>query len=213
MYVGRAVAIGANMNGQALAGYRVSSRSFGHRQAVQNGSEVVIVPQTGSEDYAIQSPYVSYTCTSLTKRYSVVSNGTHTTIIANKLSDGYSMRDALSQTLISMDFEHDHLNTPRIAGIVEPQSMTGYLGVVTKADVQIKKFTLEAEKAWFVTTYELCEPKSTQTLSSFDAVNADDTCQHLLHGPDGSKFDHPVLAVATVWNDRDWEVGVQHIST
>ena len=67
---------------------------------------------------AKNNPYITYNCLIQSKDYLLVSNGSHTDFIAQKLDLGYSSRDALSSILLSMDFEYDQLDTPRIAGIV-----------------------------------------------------------------------------------------------
>ena len=49
MYAGRIVAVGRTPEGANAALYRVSSRSFPNRQAVDLGGKLAIVPREGHE--------------------------------------------------------------------------------------------------------------------------------------------------------------------
>ncbi|HRI89586.1 MAG TPA: IMP cyclohydrolase, partial [Candidatus Hydrogenedentes bacterium] len=44
LYVGRIVAVGITPSGRVSAGYRVSSRSFPNRRAVERDNAVSIIP-------------------------------------------------------------------------------------------------------------------------------------------------------------------------
>ena len=206
MYIGRVVAIGATAENEPVVSYRVSSRSFRNRIAVENVNDVIVVPSPGHESMNIKNPYVSYTCLSALEKHAVVSNGSHTTIIANKLNDGLGMRDALSQTLVSMDFEHDKLGTPRIAAVIDPKAMTGYLGVVTKRDIHIRCFALVASRIWYISTYLRCRPDPAQGFDDFSVRSAAEACSHILTGKDFSQFEHPVSAAAAIWGADGWSI-------
>lgn len=211
MYIGRVVAIGANDSSRPVVAYRVSSRSFGNRVAIENGSDVIIVPRPGYESYNLQNSYISYTCLSSLGKYALVSNGSHTTIIANKLNDGFGMRDALSQTLVSMDYEHDELDTPRIAAVVDPEAMQGYLGVVTKSDIHIRRFALVPGRVWYVSTYVLSEPLQAQCFDHYTVASADDACAHILAGEDFGRFEHPISAAAAIWGAKGWSISARNL--
>ena len=60
MYVGRIVAVGKSKAGRNAALYRVSSRSFPNRQAVDLDGTIAIVPSEGSEEDVRRNPYISY---------------------------------------------------------------------------------------------------------------------------------------------------------
>ena len=122
MYVGRIVAIARTPTGKASGLYRVSSRSFPNREAKILENSVAVLPKAGHGDDIYENPYIAYNCIRIVDRFAVVSNGSHTDFIAEKLQDGMSMRDAVITVLHAMDFEHDALNTPRIAGIVDDRS-------------------------------------------------------------------------------------------
>lgn len=206
MYVGRIVALGASAAGNAAVVYRVSSRSYGNRQAVPVPGGIAIVPKVGHEADALKSPYIAYTGLRTTERHAVVSNGTHTDIIANKLADGASMRDALSQVLVAMDFEHDSLDTPRIAAVVEPREGRGYLGVVTRRSLHVQPFELEAGHLRFLTTYEVSDTSPGKCSGGFLATTAGEACDHILTGGAFAGLSHPVSAAAAMWKDSRWDV-------
>ena len=62
MYVGRIVAIGRTPGGANLAAYRVSSRSFPNREAVQGEGRCAVVPRAGHEADVSKNPYIAYNC-------------------------------------------------------------------------------------------------------------------------------------------------------
>ncbi len=64
------------------------------------------------------NPYISYNGVRVTERGAVVGNGSHVDPIAEKLELGYPARDAIAEPLLSLDFEKDDYDTPRVAGIV-----------------------------------------------------------------------------------------------
>ena len=104
MYIGRIVAIGMTPQGNAAAMYRVSSRSFPNREAVKKGETVSIMPRVGFEGDLKKSPYIAYNCVRIAGEYAVVSNGSHTDPIAEKIASGMSPRDAISLVLLAMDW-------------------------------------------------------------------------------------------------------------
>jgi IMP cyclohydrolase len=111
MYVGRFIVVGPR-----VGAYRVSSRSFPDRRAVERNGTITVVPTPGAAE--TDNPYVSYNCLRLTDRGAVLGNGSHVDPIAEKLALGYPARDALAESLLALDFERDDYDTPRIAGIV-----------------------------------------------------------------------------------------------
>ncbi|MCH2205411.1 MAG: IMP cyclohydrolase [Lentisphaerales bacterium] len=140
MYVGRIVSIGKNASGKLCAMYRVSSRSFPNRKATENERGIAIVPKEGHENDVFKNPYIAYNCLRLTGSYAVATNGSHTDPVTEKLEAGMNMRDALVSALFGMDYEHDHLNTPRIAAIVDRETGKGALGIVRIDAVLVREF-------------------------------------------------------------------------
>ena len=96
---------------------------FPNREAIMTQSgDVSIVLKEEFLNEAKKNPYITYNCLIQRENYLLVSNGSHTDFIAQKLDDGWSGRDALIHILANMDFEHDQLDTPRIAAIANKKT-------------------------------------------------------------------------------------------
>ena len=113
MYVGRIVAVG--MTDRSFVAYRVSSRSFPNRVARITDLGAAIQP-IDPEDMK-KNPYIAYNCLRVSKNGAVVSNGSHTDPIFERLESGTPPDVALQEVLTEMGYERDDFNTPRIAGI------------------------------------------------------------------------------------------------
>ncbi len=200
MYVGRIVAVGRATSGALAALYRVSSRSFPNREAKVMAGAVAVVPKPGFENDIHKNPYIAYNCLRLTGPYAVVSNGSHTDPITEKLAAGMNMRDALITVLGAMDYEHDSLDTPRIAGIVQSGSDRGYLGIIRRDALLVQEFTLAAGKAFYVCTYERNAPAPAYCDQSLVADSATAACRHILAGGAFAELERPVTAAAALWN-------------
>jgi IMP cyclohydrolase len=206
MYVGRIVAIGRNAAGKACALYRVSSRSFPNREAKVLENSVAILPKAGHEDDIHKNPYIAYNCIKLTGNYAVVTNGSHTDFIAEKLSAGLSPRDALASVLLAMDYEHDSYNTPRIAAIVD-NTKSAYLGIVTDGSLLVTSIDLPAGSAHYVATYEHTVPGQYGD-DSFDVANADAACQYIIGQGVFADLERPITAACVVQNGDGFEIAI-----
>ncbi|MEF8781926.1 MAG: IMP cyclohydrolase [Haloarculaceae archaeon] len=111
MYVGRFLVVGPE-----VGAYRVSSRSFPNRRALDRVGTITVGPTADAPE--TDNPYISYNCVRVTDRGAVLGNGSHVDPIAEKLELGYPARDAVAEPLLALDFEKDDYDTPRIAGIV-----------------------------------------------------------------------------------------------
>ncbi|NMA42314.1 MAG: IMP cyclohydrolase [Oligosphaeraceae bacterium] len=199
MYVGRIVAVGRNMAGAATALYRVSSRSFPNRHSVLLDQSVAIVPKPGHESDIQKNPYIAYNCLRLVGDYAVVTNGSHTDPLSEKLAAGLPPRDALAYVMLSMDYEHDSLNTPRIAGVVSANASRGWLGIVRKDALLVKEFDLQPGRLFYVCTYERNEPGLAQCSADFNADSASEACAHILgQGGEFTQFEKPVSAACAM---------------
>ena len=138
MYLGRIVSIGRTRNGKNVAMYRVSSRSFPNRQTVKMGDKVAVMPRPGFEGDLQKNPYITYNCVRIAGNYAVVSNGSQTDPIAEKIASGMPVRDAMTLGLLALDYEHDSLDTPRIVGAVEMNGTRGFLGIIRKDAVLVR---------------------------------------------------------------------------
>lgn len=210
MYTGRIVAVGCTPEGKGAALYRVSSRSFPNRHAVQLASSVAIVPTPGHEDDLQRNPYIAYNCQRVANGYCVVSNGSHTDPVAEKLEAGMSPRDALATVMLAMDFEHDSLDTPRITGIVLPDGSKGWLGIVRRDALLVREFVMKPGECFYVTTYERNNPGQEQRDGGFNAVDAAGCCDYILAGGVFADFERPVSAVCAVADSQgNWTVATK----
>jgi IMP cyclohydrolase len=197
MYVGRIVSIARTQAGNVAGMYRVSSRSFPNRQANLLESSAAIVPKPGHENDIHKNPYIAYSCLMQVGTRLVVSNGSHTDPIAGKLSDGASPRDALASVLHGMDFEHDHLSTPRIAAIVDTADECGYLGIVRANELLVRCLPIGAGQAWYVATYEHTVPGDYAD-DSFDCASGDDACAYIMGRGAFADLERPITAACGV---------------
>ena len=196
MYVGRFVAIGKT-NGRLWAGYRVSSRSFPNRYAVKlNDSTAAIMPKDVKD--LEKSPYISYNCIRALPGAVVVTNGSHTDPIAEKISAGYPARDALALSLLAMDYEKDSLNTPRIAAVVTKGE--AFLGIVTKDGLNVSAFPMEEKSCLMVATYE----KTVFSHLTVEAFSADDVAKKMYD----LTFEKPVCAAGAFQEDGKFKIGI-----
>lgn len=196
MYIGRIVAIGCS--GEIpFAGYRVSSRSFPNRIAEIKDDVALIVPKDIAD--LLQNPYISYNCIKIVGDVAVASNGSHTDPIAEKIQLGYPPRDALALGLLTMDYEKDSYNTPRIAGVVDVSADKGYLGIIKSDGLTVREFKLKKDDAQFVATYEQTDFKPLRVKGA--------TAGEIARSMYGLDFEHPVCTAAAVW-DGEFKMGV-----
>lgn len=196
MYVGRFVCVGKT-NGKLWAGYRVSSRSFPNRYAVRLSDNTVAVMPKDVKDLE-KSPYISYNCIRLADGAAVVSNGSHTDPIAEKIASGYPARDAIALSLLAMDYEKDSLNTPRIAAVLSNDM--AYLGIVTKDGINVSDFPLMENECYMVATYE----KTAFSRLTVEADSAKDAAKKMFD----LTFEKPVCSAGAFQTDGGFEADV-----
>lgn len=197
IYLGRMVAVGMTPSGKLSVMYRVSSRSFPNRQAKVNDQKVSIVPKPGHEGDVFKNPYISYNCAIVVNDVAVLTNGSQTDPIAEKIRSGMSIRDSLAYSLAVMDYEKDAYDTPRIAAVAKLGEKCGWLGVVRKNGLDVREFALEPGQCFFVSTYE----RNLASLDNRCALPVEDAaaaCAHVLGQGDFSAFLNPVTAVCAV---------------
>jgi IMP cyclohydrolase len=200
MYVGRIVAIGRTQQGTGAALYRVSSRSFPNRMSVElpQMHAVAIVPKPGFETDIARNPYIAYNCLRFANGYAIVSNGSQTDPVSEKIAAGVPPRDALASVMLAMDFEHDTLDTPRITGVITPDGARGWLAIVRKDALLVREFALKPGEAYYVCTYERNEPCVAQHEDNFTATDAASCCDFILGGGVFADFEKPVSAACAV---------------
>ncbi|MGA2675758.1 MAG: IMP cyclohydrolase [Methanobacterium sp.] len=197
MYLGRMLAVGSTNYGKFSA-YRVSSRSFPNRATKGYDDRVSVIPREGFEKDIFKNPYIAYNCIKIVDDVAVVSNGSQTDIIAEKISSGMNIRDALGLTLLTMDYEKDDYKTPRIAGAT---SLTGdaYLGIVTHDTLIVEK--VPDGKAAYIATYEHIKPK----IVEFCAEDGDAAAEFILNGAGFAEFTNPVTSAAA-FGKNSWSI-------
>ena len=206
MYVGRIVAAGRTRNGYNAVAYRVSSRSFPNRMAVDREGTMVIVPRPGFESDLQRSPYISYNALRLAGEWAVATNGSHTDPIVEKMNVGVPVRDAMALTLLAMDYEHDDFDTPRIAAAVPLRGDTGWMAIVRRDGLVVREVPLEDGVARYVATYEVNDVRDDRS-SAFDASTAAEAALFTVTGGAFAGFEKPVTSVAALANDGGFALG------
>ena len=210
MYVGRIVAAGKSKAGRNAALYRVSSRSFPNRQAVDLGGTVAILPSEGAEEEVLRNPYISYNALRTAGRWVVVANGSHTDPISEKLKDGMAPMEALGISLLALGYERDQFNTPRIAAVVSLDSDLAWLAIIRSSGLQMESVRLEAGSAIYIATYEADAIRATQT-SEFDATSAEQAARLVINGGSFVNLDSPVASAAALAGPGGFELGTAFV--
>ena len=203
MYVGRIVAVGRTPNGNNAVMYRVSSRSFPNRRTVSRraGTGLAIVPREGHESDLSENPYIAYNCVRVAQGagrvVAVATNGSQTDPITEKIASGMSIRDALAESLIVLDYEKDDFNTPRIAVAVARGADEGWGGIVRADGLHVRRFALEPGKAFYFATYEMNDPRPDYS-SDFEAETAQEAAEWIVSGGAFARLEKPVCSAAAV---------------
>ena len=208
MYIGRIVAAGMTRSGKVAAGYRVSSRSFPNRTARLTGDKVSIMPRAGFESDLSKNPYIAYNCLRLCGKIALVTNGSQTDPIIEKIIAGMNLRDAFALPLLAMDYEKDSLDTPRIAAAVDAEKGVAMLGIVRRDALLVKEFALEPGKIYYLSTYEKNAPCKCNCDEAFDAASADALCAYMISGGVFADFEKPVTAASALWNGSGYSLAV-----
>jgi IMP cyclohydrolase len=169
MYVGRIVAVGRS-KGRSFVAYRVSSRTFPNRGAQVREKSILVSPLDPAD--LAKNPYIAYNCIRVLDDVAVVSNGTQTDMILEKIEDGLRPLDAITLSLMAFGYERDGLDTPRLAGAVRGEK--AWLGIARKDEIRAKEFELLDGQALMVATYEMSKfvPVSLGGQSSSDIAHA-----------------------------------------
>lgn len=188
MYVGRIVAVGKT--DRPFVAYRVSSRSFPNR--VARITEVGVGIQPLDPEDMKRNPYIAYNCLRISSRGVVVSNGSHTDPIFDKLEAGIAPDVAIQQVLTEMGYERDDFNTPRIAGVVT--DAVGFIGTVRADGVEVSSFELEDNSCHFICTYELDRVESKGV--PFVAQTADEAARYVVDAGVFKDLEQPICSAA-----------------
>ncbi len=207
MYVGRIVSVARTTDGRLCAVYRVSSRSFPNRSAAVGDGKVSIVPKPGHEGDIMKNPYIAYNCVRIVRNgdVAVVTNGSQTDVIAEKIENGMPARDAVVLASLMLDFEKDAYNTPRISAVVDKNAGAGWLGIVRHDGLQVERIPLEFGRIYYVATYEesnVCGERCVE----FPATTAEAACDFILGQGVFADRENPVTAVAAMAADYSYHL-------
>lgn len=206
MYVGRIVAVGRNGSGANAVLYRVSSRSFPNRRAIEIDGTLAIVPRAGFETDVNKNPYIAYNALRLAGDWAVATNGTHTDPIAEKIGMGMPVRDALVLSLLALDYEKDDFDTPRIAAVVPRSGESGWLAIVKKSALVVREVPLVTGKAQYLATYEADDVRDSQ-VSDFEAGTAAAAASFSVSGGAFADLEKPVTAAAALAGEAGFALG------
>ncbi len=209
MYIGRIACVAMTTDGRLCASYRVSSRSFPNRTAVIGADKVSIVPKEGHEGDILKNPYIAYNCVRLVCGWdvAVVTNGSHTDPIAEKIALGVPPRDAIVGASLALDYEKDQYNTPRISAVVDKRDNSGWLGVVRDDGLEVRVMPLEPGAFFYVATYEESSISENQG-GPYPAGTASEACEFILREGVFADREKPVTAVAAMSADDGFELVV-----
>ncbi len=188
MYVGRIVAVGKT--DKPFVAYRVSSRSFPNRVARIADVGVAIQP-LDPEDMK-RNPYIAYNCIRVSSKGVVVSNGSHTDPIYEKIEAGVQPDVALQQVLTEMGYEKDDFNTPRIAGVVT--DTIGFIGTVRADGLEVSSVELEPNSCHVICTYEMDRVESKS--HPFVAESAEEAARYVVDGGIFKDLELPICAAS-----------------
>ncbi len=198
MYIGRIVCVARTTDGRLCAAYRVSSRSFPNRTAAIFEDKVSIIPKPGFEGDIMKNPYIAYHCVRLVNdaAVAVVTNGSHTDAIAEKIALGSPVRDALVSVSLAMDFEKDQYDTPRISAVADRRDDSAWLAIVRRDGLEVRSIALAPGEYAYIATYE--ENKLAPPHSGFSAADAEQSCDFMFKGGVFADRTSPVTAVAAI---------------
>ena len=205
MYTGRILSAGMNCDGKPFIAYRVSSRSFPNRQCLKYDGRAAVVPIEGFEKDIFKNAYIAYNSIRIVDGAAIVSNGSQTDVIADKIALGMNIRDALAYSLLTMDYEKDDYNTPRIAAAVTSTDREDeyecYIGIVNDKKILVEQ--VPYGEAAFISTYGSQVPDKVE----FKADSAADAAKFIFDEGTFANYEKPVTSSAAVF-DGEWTVDV-----
>lgn len=205
MYTGRILSTGMNTDGKPFVAYRVSSRSFPNRQCLKFENRASVVPKEGFEKDVFESIYISYNSIRIERDMAIVSNGSQTDVIADKIALGMNIKDALAYSLLTMDYEKDDYNTPRIAAVVtsttEKEEYECYIGIVNDKKLLVEQ--IPYGEAAFISTYG----SQVHDLVDFEAKDATSSAKFIFDEGTFANYEKPVTSCAAVF-DGEWTIDI-----
>ena len=205
MYTGRILSVGMNSDGKPFAAYRVSSRSFPNRQCQGFDTRAAVVPKEGFEKDIYKNTYIAYNSLQIVGDTAIISNGSHTDVIADKIALGMNIKDALAYSLLTMDYEKDDYNTPRIAAAVtstdNEDEYECYIGIVNDNKILVEQ--VPYGEAAFISTYGSQVPDKVD----FEAKTSEEAAKYIFDEGTFANYEKPVTSCAAVF-DGKWTTAV-----
>jgi IMP cyclohydrolase len=163
---------------------------------------VSIIPKPGHEADIHKNPYIAYNCVRIVcgGMVAVVTNGSQTDPIAEKMDLGMPAREALTLCSLALDYEKDQYNTPRISAVVDKRDGASWLAIVRHDGIEVERIPLDAGKFFYVATYVENTIDATHQ-GDYDAQSAEDACDFILGKGVFAERENPVAAVAAVATD------------
>lgn len=214
MYIGRIVSIARTADGNLCAAYRVSSRSFPNRTAVIQQNKVSIVPKAGHETDVQKNPYIAYNCVRMAcdGAVAVVTNGSQTDPIVEKIDMGMPVRDAIAHAMLTLDYEKDQYNTPRICAVADTRGDgAGWLGVIRDNGLEVRRAYVDPGRYWYVATYEE-NTLGDDCKGEYPATTAEEACDFILQGGVFAERTNPVTAVAAMASEGGFQLFAKDLS-
>ena len=172
-----------NSDGKPFVAYRVSSRSFPNRQCLKFENRAAIVPKEGFEKDIFENTYINLGL-----------NCHHMNI-----------KDAIAYSLLTMDYEKDDYNTPRIAAGVTSTTKQDeyecYIGIANDKKILVEQ--VPYGDAVFISTYG----SQVHDLVEFDAKTAADSAKFIFDEGTFANYKKPVTSCAAVF-DGEWTIDV-----
>ena len=205
MYTGRILSTGMNCDGKPFVAYRVSSRSFPNRRCLKFENRAAVVPKEGFEKDIYENTYITYNCIRIVDDIAIVSNGSQTDVIADKIALGMNMRDAMAYSLLTMDYEKDDYNTPRIAAVVsssaDEDEYDCYIGIVNDKKILVEEVPFG--EAAFISTYG----SQVHDFVDFEAKTSAEAAKFIFDEGTFANYEKPVTSCAAVF-DGEWTIDV-----
>lgn len=207
MYIGRIVSVVQTADGRLGAVYRVSSRSFPNRTAVPGDNKVSIVPKAGHEGDIHKNPYIAYNCVQVVcdGAVAVVTNGSQTDPIAEKIAQGLPVRDALALTCLALDYEKDDYNTPRISAVADKRDGSAWLATVRHDGLEVRKMPMKPGTFYYVATYEENTIRTEQG-GAYSPNRVEECCNFILGESVFAERTNPVAAVAALESSTGFDL-------
>ena len=164
-----------------------------------------VVPIEGFEKDIYKNAYISYNSIRIVGDIAVVSNGSQTDVIADKIGVGMNIRDAMAYSLLTMDYEKDDYNTPRIAAAVtstdKEDEYECYIGIVNDNKILVEQ--VPYGEAAFISTYGSQVPDKVD----FEAETSEGAAKFIFDEGTFANYEKPVTSCAAVF-DGEWTIDV-----